>query len=47
MCLVSVLMPSYNHEKYIAQAIESVLNQTFGDLELLILDDASKDHTKE
>lgn len=47
MCLVSVLMPSYNHEKYIAQAIESVLNQTFGDLELLILDDASKDHTRE
>jgi len=36
-------MASYNHEKYIAKAIESVLNQTFGDLELVIVDDCSTD----
>ena len=36
-------MPSYNHEKYISKAIESVLNQTFKDFELIILDDCSKD----
>ncbi|ACS91097.1 Glycosyl transferase, family 2 [Thermococcus sibiricus MM 739] len=40
-------MPSYNHEKYIAQAIESVLNQTFPDFELIIIDDGSKDRSKE
>jgi glycosyltransferase involved in cell wall biosynthesis len=39
-------MGSYNHEKYLAQAIESVLNQTFGDLELIIVDDASTDNSK-
>ncbi len=36
-------MPSYNHEKFISEAIESVLRQTFGDLELIIIDDRSKD----
>ena len=46
MVLVSVLMSSYNHEKYLSQAIESVLNQTFNDLELIIVDDASTDNSK-
>lgn len=46
MVLVSVLMLSYNHERFIAQAIESVLNQTFHDLELVIIDDASKDGSR-
>lgn len=41
--LVTAVMASYNHEKYIAQAIESVLNQTFTDLELVIVDDCSTD----
>jgi len=40
-------MPSYNHERYISEAIESVLNQTFADFELIIVDDASKDKSKE
>ncbi|MCL4430107.1 MAG: glycosyltransferase [Chloroflexi bacterium] len=46
MVLVSVLMGSYNHEKYVSEAIESVLNQTFPDLELIIIDDHSTDNSK-
>jgi len=45
--LVSVLMTSYNREKYIAEAIESVLNQTYTNFELIIVDDCSKDKTLE
>lgn len=40
---VSVLMPNYNCEKYIAEAIESILNQSFTDFEFIIIDDASTD----
>lgn len=43
--LISVIMPAYNAEKYIGQAIESVIAQTFGNWELLIIDDASSDAT--
>ena len=43
---VSVILSSYNHEKYIAAAIESVLNQTFTDFELLIFDDGSADDSQ-
>lgn len=42
---VSVILTSYNHEKYIAAAIESTLNQTFSDFELLIVDDGSTDNS--
>jgi glycosyltransferase involved in cell wall biosynthesis len=45
--LVSVLMTAYNREKYIAEAIESVLASTFQDSELIVVDDASKDSTVE
>jgi glycosyltransferase involved in cell wall biosynthesis len=45
--VVSVLMTAYNREKYIAQAIESVLASTFTDFELIITDDCSKDRTVE
>jgi glycosyltransferase involved in cell wall biosynthesis len=47
MVLVSVIMGSYNHERYIGEAIESVLHQTCKDLELIIVDDASKDKSRE
>jgi glycosyltransferase involved in cell wall biosynthesis len=42
---VSVLMTSYDRERYIAHAIESVLMQTFTDFELIVVDDASRDRT--
>jgi glycosyltransferase involved in cell wall biosynthesis len=43
---VSVGMPVYNGERYIVQAIESILSQTFRDLELIICDNASTDGTE-
>lgn len=45
--LVSVLMTAYNREKYIAEAIESVLASSYTDFELIIVDDGSKDRTVE
>lgn len=44
---LSVMIPSYNDEEYIAQAMESVLNQPCQDLELIVRDDGSKDRTVE
>jgi alpha-1,3-rhamnosyltransferase len=41
--LVSVIVPSYNHEQYITQCIESVINQTYKNFELTVIDDGSKD----
>lgn len=43
--LVSIVMPSYNSERYIKGSIESVLNQTYPFWELLIVDDCSTDKT--
>lgn len=42
---ISVLMPAYNSEKYIADAIESIINQTFRDFEFIVFDDCSSDKT--
>ncbi|MFI3328432.1 MAG: glycosyltransferase family 2 protein [Rikenellaceae bacterium] len=40
---VSVILPNYNHSRYLTQRIESILNQTYQDFELIILDDKSPD----
>lgn len=44
--LVSVVMPVYNGEKYLKEAIDSILNQTFKDFELLLINDASTDNSE-
>lgn len=44
---VSVLIPVYNAEAYLAESIRSILNQTFSDFELILLDDASTDNSVE
>lgn len=43
--LVSIIVPSFNKEKYISETINSVLNQTYSNWELLIIDDLSTDNT--
>ena len=43
--LISIVMPSYNSERFIAKSIASVQAQTYGDWELLVVDDCSKDGT--
>lgn len=45
--IVSICIPTYNNEKYISKTIQSVLNQTYRNLEIIITDDASKDRTLE
>ena len=44
---VSIIMPAFNHAQWVAQAIESVLAQSFGAFELIVIDDASSDATWE
>lgn len=45
--MVSVILPNYNHAPYLRQRIESILNQTYQDFELIILDDCSPDNSKD
>jgi glycosyltransferase involved in cell wall biosynthesis len=42
---ISVVIPAYNEEKYIARAVRSILSQQFKDLEVIVVDDGSKDRT--
>jgi len=45
--LVSVVVPSYNHEVYIEECILSIVNQTYKNIELVVIDDGSKDNSHE
>ncbi len=44
---VTVVIPVYNREKYVGEAIDSILAQTFTHFELLVIDDGSTDRTQE
>ena len=44
--MISVVMPTFNGEKFIKEAIESILNQTFNDFEFIIVNDGSIDNTE-
>ena len=43
--LVTVIIPSYNHEKYVTKAIKSIFSQTYKNIELIVIDDGSIDHS--
>ena len=43
--LVSVLIPTYNVEKYIEEAIQSIINQKYKNFEIIVVDDCSTDNT--
>ena len=43
---ISVIMPTYNVELYIDRAVKSIINQTYKNIELIIIDDCSSDRTK-
>ena len=47
MPVVTMIMPAFNSETTIQSSIDSVVNQSFRDLELIIVDDGSTDRTKE
>lgn len=47
MCVISVILPSYNVGKYISKCLNSILEQQFQDFEILVVNDASTDQTKE
>ncbi len=44
---VSIIMPVYNSEKYVGEAIQSILDQTYKDFELIVIDDCCKDRSAE
>lgn len=47
MVKISVIVPNYNHAKYLEQRIDTILDQTYRDYEIIILDDNSEDNSRE
>ena len=45
MAKISIIIPVYNSEKYIRRCLNSILNQTFQDFEIILIDDNSKDNS--
>ena len=45
--LVTIITPCYNHEKYLEDYFQSILNQTYDNIEIILIDDASKDNSKD
>ena len=45
MAKISIIIPIYNSEKYIRRCLNSILNQTFQDFEIILIDDNSKDNS--
>ena len=45
MAKISIIIPVYNSEKYIRRCLNSILNQTFQDFEIVLIDDNSKDNS--
>ena len=43
--LVSIVIPCYNHENFVQDCIQSVIDQTYQNIELIIIDDGSKDNS--
>lgn len=47
MASISVIVPNYNHARFLKRRIDSILNQTYHDFELILLDDCSSDDSRE
>ena len=46
-CILSVIVPIYNSEKYLDQCISSICNQTYENLQIILVNDGSTDHSLE
>ena len=46
MVSISLIMPVYNGEKFMREAVDSILTQSFNDFELIIINDCTKDNSK-
>ncbi|EFP0135307.1 glycosyltransferase family 2 protein, partial [Campylobacter coli] len=45
MCKISVIIPIYNVEKYLDECLKSVINQTYKNLDIILVDDGSTDNS--